>query len=50
MAVEFANTGLMAIFFFIVGLEIKREMSTGELRDPRRVDGSGGGDSFEWIS
>ena len=27
--------GLMAVFFFVVGLEIKREMVTGQLRDPR---------------
>ena len=29
------NEGLMAIFFFVVGLEIKREIVAGELRDPR---------------
>lgn len=29
------NDGLMVIFFFVVGLEIKRELVTGELRDPR---------------
>lgn len=29
------NDGLMTIFFFVVGLEIKREMVHGELRDPK---------------
>jgi Na+:H+ antiporter, NhaA family len=29
------NDGVMAIFFFVVGLEIKRELVTGDLRDPR---------------
>jgi NhaA family Na+:H+ antiporter len=31
------NDGLMTIFFFVVGLEIKRELVAGELRDPRQA-------------
>ena len=31
------NDGLMAIFFFVIGLEVKREMVLGELRDLRRA-------------
>jgi Na+:H+ antiporter, NhaA family len=31
------NDGLMAVFFFVIGLEVKRELAIGELRDPRRA-------------
>lgn len=31
----FVNDGLMAVFFFVIGLEIKREWVSGELRDRR---------------
>lgn len=31
----FISEGLMSIFFFLVGLEIKREFVTGELRNPK---------------
>lgn len=31
------NDGLMAVFFFLVGLELKRELVEGELSDPKNV-------------
>jgi NhaA family Na+:H+ antiporter len=31
------NDGLMAVFFFVIGLEVKRELAIGELRDARRA-------------
>ncbi|MFS0886006.1 Na+/H+ antiporter NhaA [Aeromicrobium sp. 179-A 4D2 NHS] len=34
---HWAADGLLAIFFFVVGLELKREFVAGDLRDPRRA-------------
>src|SRR5258707_853740 len=34
---EWIKDGLMAIFFYVVGLELKRELVAGELSDPRAV-------------
>jgi NhaA family Na+:H+ antiporter len=34
---EWAADGLLAIFFFVVGVELKREFVAGDLRDPRRA-------------
>ena len=32
---HWVNDGLMVLFFFVIGLEIKRELVHGDLRDPR---------------
>lgn len=34
---DWVNEGLMALFFFVIGLEIRRELDMGELRDRRRA-------------
>ena len=34
---EWAADGLLAVFFFVAGLELKREFVAGDLREPRRA-------------
>jgi NhaA family Na+:H+ antiporter len=34
---QWSSDGLLAIFFFVAGLELKREFVAGDLRDPRRA-------------
>jgi Na+/H+ antiporter NhaA len=34
---HWVNDGLMTLFFFVVGLDVKREFTTGELTDRRRA-------------
>jgi len=44
---EWVNDGLIVIFFFVVGLEIKRELTVGHLTEPRQaalpIAGAAGG-------
>lgn len=34
---DWVKDGLMAVFFYVIGLELKRELTVGELSDPRTV-------------
>ncbi len=34
---DWAKDGLMAVFFYVIGLELKRELTVGELSDPKTV-------------
>ncbi|GAA2604742.1 Na+/H+ antiporter NhaA [Actinomadura fulvescens] len=34
---DWVNTGLMAVFFFVIGLEVSREVQFGQLRDRRMI-------------
>jgi Na+/H+ antiporter NhaA len=34
---HWVNDGVMALFFFVIGLEVRRELSVGELTERRRV-------------
>src|SRR5688572_25600472 len=34
---HWVSDGLMALFFFVIGLEVRREISVGELRERRRA-------------
>lgn len=36
-AAQWAADALLAVFFFVAGIEVKREFTQGDLRDPRRA-------------
>ena len=40
---HWVNEGLMTLFFLVVGLEAKRQLDLGELRERRQARDSGGG-------
>ncbi len=42
---EWTADGLLAIFFFVAGVELKREFVAGELRDPRQRSSTSSGTS-----
>ncbi len=39
---EWVDQALMTLFFFMVGLDVKRDISLGELRDPPEGSATGG--------
>ena len=51
---HWVNDGLMTLFFFLISLEIKRELVTGDLRDPKTaampIIAALGGSSFRSAS
>ena len=47
---QWATDGLLAIFFFVVGLELKREMVDGQLRRPRPRSSRSSPPSAAWPS